>query len=269
MSKNSVRPIPAFQTLAEEAVDTIRNRILDLTLQPGTRIDAPLLMQQFKLSRTPAREALNRLAAEGLVVLHANRGAYVHRLDFEDIQALFDIYFVEERMLGHFCNFDDAGLVADLEGIHREHQAASKAHRQPGGASRPARTGTVQPRLRSRHRIDGRGIRGRRARHRGTSRQRAGALLRRIVRRHRRHGLRGPVSGPGALAHGDRLADLHRPGGAHRLCLRPSLVAAGDPNHGRTRVADGPVLASLSTAMRRAPGTISFTSCSHLPARSA
>ena len=62
-------------------------------------------------------------------MLHANRGAYVHRLDFGDIQALFDAYFVEERMLGHFCNFDDPGLVADLEGIHREHQAASKAHR--------------------------------------------------------------------------------------------------------------------------------------------
>ena len=129
MSKTSVRRAPAFQTLAEEAVDTIRNRILDMTLAPGTRIDAPLLMQQFKLSRTPAREALNRLAAEGLVVLHANRGAYVHRLDFEDIQALFDVYFVEERMLGHFCNFDDPGLVADLESIHREHQAASRARR--------------------------------------------------------------------------------------------------------------------------------------------
>jgi DNA-binding GntR family transcriptional regulator len=118
-----------FGTLAEEAVDTIRNRILDMTLEPGSRIDAPLLMKQFRLSRTPAREALNRLAAEGLVVLHANRGAYVRRLDFEDVQALFDIYFVEERMLGHFCNFADPGLVADLERIHREHQAATRAKR--------------------------------------------------------------------------------------------------------------------------------------------
>ncbi|MGQ0650696.1 MAG: GntR family transcriptional regulator [Betaproteobacteria bacterium] len=119
----------AYGTLAEKAVDTIRNRILDMTLEPGSRIDAPLLMKQFKLSRTPAREALNRLAAEGLVVLHANRGAYVRRLDFEDVQALFDIYFVEERMLGHFCDFGDARLVADLERIHRQHQAATRAKR--------------------------------------------------------------------------------------------------------------------------------------------
>jgi DNA-binding GntR family transcriptional regulator len=123
------RRASAFETLAEEAVDIIRNRILDMTLAPGSRIDAPLLMKQFRLSRTPAREALNRLAAEGLVVLHANRGAYVRRLDFEDIQSLFDVYFVEERMLGHFCDFRDPGLVADLERIHREHQTATRARR--------------------------------------------------------------------------------------------------------------------------------------------
>lgn len=120
---------PTFETLAEAAVDTIRNRILDMTLEPGSRVDAPLLMKQFKLSRTPAREALNRLAAEGLVVLHANRGAYVRRLDFDDIHALFDVYFVEERMLGHFCNFGDAGLTADLERIHLAHQEATRARR--------------------------------------------------------------------------------------------------------------------------------------------
>ena len=129
MHSASTRRAPAFQTLAEEAVDIIRNRILDMTLEPGSRIDAPLLMKQFRLSRTPAREALNRLAAEGLVVLHANRGAYVRRLDFDDIRALFDVYFVEERVLGHFCNFRDPGLVADLERIHGEHQAATRARR--------------------------------------------------------------------------------------------------------------------------------------------
>ena len=129
MSRVRTRRKNGFGTLAEEAVDTIRNRILDMTLEPGSRIDAPLLMKQFKLSRTPAREALNRLAAEGLVVLHANRGAYVRRLDFDDVQALFDIYFVEERMLGHFCDFGDPTLVDDLERIHREHQAATRAKR--------------------------------------------------------------------------------------------------------------------------------------------
>jgi len=129
MHRASKQRAAAFRTLAEEAADVIRDRILDMTLAPGSRIDAPLLMQQFRLSRTPAREALNRLAAEGLVVLHANRGAYVQRLDFEDIQSLFDVYFVEERMLGHFCDFRDPGLVADLERIHLEHQAATRARR--------------------------------------------------------------------------------------------------------------------------------------------
>lgn len=126
--KAQARKAPV-RTLAEAALDTIRNHILDMTLAPGARIDAPLLMKQFRLSRTPAREALNRLAAEGLVVLHANRGAYVSRMDFEDLQALLDIYFVEERMIGHFCNFRDPGLVPDLDRLHREHQAATGERR--------------------------------------------------------------------------------------------------------------------------------------------
>lgn len=126
----TMRPAKApVRTLTEAAVDTIRNHILDMTLAAGSRVDAPLLMKQFKLSRTPAREALNRLAAEGLIVIHPNRGAYVRRLDFDDLQALFDIYFVEERMLGHFCSFEDPGLVADLERLHQDHQAATRAKR--------------------------------------------------------------------------------------------------------------------------------------------
>ena len=44
-------------------MDTIRDRILDLTLAPGSRIDEKLLMERFRLSRTPARDALNTLLA--------------------------------------------------------------------------------------------------------------------------------------------------------------------------------------------------------------
>ena len=69
------------RSLTEVAVETIRDRILDLTLRPGLRIDEKLLMERFRLSRTPAREALNRLMAEGLVEMQANKGTFVRPLD--------------------------------------------------------------------------------------------------------------------------------------------------------------------------------------------
>lgn len=113
-------------SLTETAVDTIRSRILDLTLAPGSRIDEKLLMRSFGLSRTPAREALNRLTAEGLVVIQANRGAYVRALDIVQLSQFFDAYQIAERMICHFCNFGDADLVGDLEKIQREHGIACR-----------------------------------------------------------------------------------------------------------------------------------------------
>src|SRR5258705_12360576 len=62
------------RSLTELAVETIRDRILDLTLRPGLRIDQKLLMERFRLSRTPARQARNRLSPQGLRRSQANKG---------------------------------------------------------------------------------------------------------------------------------------------------------------------------------------------------
>jgi DNA-binding GntR family transcriptional regulator len=116
-------------SLADLAVGTIRDRILDLTLAPGSRIDDRELMERFGVSRTPAREALNRLMAEGLVQFRPNRGAFVRPLDVDDVRQFFDAYYVAERAVGHFCRFDDPALVADLLAIQEEHEAAVAAYR--------------------------------------------------------------------------------------------------------------------------------------------
>ncbi len=115
------------ESLTEAAVTAIRDRILDLTLAPGERIDEKILMERFGLSRTPTREAVNRLATEGLIDMRPNRGAYVHPLDLDHISKLFDAYVVGERMVGFFCNCNDPTLVSDLEAIQAEydrHQTA-------------------------------------------------------------------------------------------------------------------------------------------------
>lgn len=127
-------PLPASERLAgrsltEVAVETIRDRILDLTLRPGLRIDEKMLMERFGLSRTPAREAMNRLVAEGLVEMQANKGTFVRPIDVSQVGQFFDAYHVAERMIGFFCRFADAGLAEDLGAIQAAHEAAVREHR--------------------------------------------------------------------------------------------------------------------------------------------
>ena len=119
----------ATRSLTEVAVETIRDRILDLTLRPGLRIDEKLLMERFRLSRTPAREALNRLMAEGLVEMQANKGTFVRPLDVGQVVQFFDAYHVAERMIGFFCRFADPLLAEDLAAIQAEHETAVRKRR--------------------------------------------------------------------------------------------------------------------------------------------
>ncbi|MBH62464.1 MAG: hypothetical protein CL569_08440 [Alphaproteobacteria bacterium] len=120
---------PASTSLTEAAVETIRDRILDLTQKPGIRIDEKVLMERFSLSRTPPREALHHLVAEGLVQIQPKKGAYVRPLDVSHIRKLFDAYFVSERMNGFFCQTSDPGLVTDIETLQNAYEKAQKARK--------------------------------------------------------------------------------------------------------------------------------------------
>jgi DNA-binding GntR family transcriptional regulator len=64
-------------TTVEELYQTIREHIINGHYHPGFRLSQQTLATELKVSRTPLREALSRLAAEGLVVGEANRGMEV------------------------------------------------------------------------------------------------------------------------------------------------------------------------------------------------
>lgn len=113
-------------THTASAVEIIRDRILDLTLAPGDRIDDKLLMEQFGMGRTPAREAFNRLAAEGLIIIQRNRGAFVRPMDIQHVRQLIDAYGAMERLIGHFCNVRQPGLVDELEQIERLYEKSQR-----------------------------------------------------------------------------------------------------------------------------------------------
>jgi len=117
----------ALLSQTDVAVGVLRDRIIDLTLEPGSKIDERLLMHRFKLGRTPAREALNRLCSEGFVKIHRNKGAFVAPLDLNQVRQFFEAYFAAERMSAYFCNCAHAELVDDLGQIQAEHEQASQA----------------------------------------------------------------------------------------------------------------------------------------------
>ena len=120
---------PSFGSMVDAAAAQIRDRILDLTLAPGKAINAKWLMENLGLSRTPIREALNRLAAEGLIHLEANHGVFVHPLDIDEIRQLMDAYAVAERVSAFHCDFAHPGLVEDVTRMQANQLAAAREHR--------------------------------------------------------------------------------------------------------------------------------------------
>jgi DNA-binding GntR family transcriptional regulator len=65
------------RTLVDEVAAHLRERIVNGTVSPGERLNELRLTREFSLSRSPIREALRVLAAEGLVVLEPRRGTVV------------------------------------------------------------------------------------------------------------------------------------------------------------------------------------------------
>ena len=67
----------APRPLYEEVAERLRQRIYSRELAPGDWVDGLKIAEQLGISRTPLREALKVLAAEGLVTMKLRRGAYV------------------------------------------------------------------------------------------------------------------------------------------------------------------------------------------------
>ena len=84
--------LPQFrQTMTGAAVVELRRRILSGAVVAGEALRQDALAKEFGISRIPIREAFHQLAAEGLVTLHAHRGAVVTALSALDIAELFDL----------------------------------------------------------------------------------------------------------------------------------------------------------------------------------
>lgn len=91
--------------------ETLRNEIIELKLAPGSPIDEVQLSDRFELSRTPIREALVKLSADGLITTLTNRATIVSQIDFLGLPEFFDaltlMYRVTTRLAAANHTEDD------------------------------------------------------------------------------------------------------------------------------------------------------------------
>lgn len=115
MSTLSLAP----RALYEEVAELLRQRIFARELEPGSWIDELRIAEQLGISRTPLREALKVLAAEGLVTMKVRRGAYVTEVSEKDLRDVYHLLALLES--------DAARVVAlhasdeQLAGLRAQH----------------------------------------------------------------------------------------------------------------------------------------------------
>jgi DNA-binding GntR family transcriptional regulator len=105
--------------------ESIKTRILDGSYEPGAKLSEEELAAAVGVSRTPVREALRRLHAEGLVDWEANRGATVPSWNDQDLEEIFELRALLE---GYGAELAAARITAEEIDRLRELCAAMERH---------------------------------------------------------------------------------------------------------------------------------------------
>ena len=113
------------QVLHQEVAVRLRQRIVEGHLAPGRKLNERELAELLRVSRTPLREAIKMLAAEGLVELLPNRGAVVAQMSEQDVADTFEVIAGLEGQSGELAaqRITDAEL-AEIRALHYEMLAA-------------------------------------------------------------------------------------------------------------------------------------------------
>jgi DNA-binding GntR family transcriptional regulator len=117
-------------SLHHEVAAQLRERIFAGELTPGTFLDEVMLAEQMKISRTPLREALKVLTAEGLVRHEPRRGCFVNEVTEKDLDEIFPVIALLEGRCAYEAaqHATDADLAA-LEDMHQRLSRHAKAKR--------------------------------------------------------------------------------------------------------------------------------------------
>ena len=119
-----LRPAPPA-ALHEQVTQRLREMLVESRIAPGAKLNERELSEVLQVSRTPLREAIKRLAAEGLVELLPNRGAIALELSEADVRHTFEVMAGLEAQSGELAaeRITDAEL-AEIKALHYEMLAA-------------------------------------------------------------------------------------------------------------------------------------------------
>ena len=122
-ASKSLAPRPLY----EEVAELLRQRIFKRELEPGNWIDELKIAEEYGISRTPLREALKVLAAEGLVTMKVRRGAYVTEVSKTDLADVYHLLsLLESDAAGVVATKATDAELAELQKLHKELEAATK-----------------------------------------------------------------------------------------------------------------------------------------------
>ena len=127
-ASKSLAPRPLY----EEVAELLRQRIFKRELEPGNWIDELKIAAEYGISRTPLREALKVLAAEGLVTMKVRRGAYVTEVSQQDLSDVYHLLsLLESDAAGVVATKATDAELAELQKLHKALEVAAK----PGKAN--------------------------------------------------------------------------------------------------------------------------------------
>ncbi|SMX50304.1 GntR family transcriptional regulator [Maliponia aquimaris] len=121
------------RSLHDQVVTRVRDLIIEGKLEPGSRIDEAQLIEDLGVSRTPFREALRTLAAEGLVIVRPSKGSIVRKLTPEDVFSMLEVLGQLERLAGELaCVRASDEEIGELVELHERMMACyRKRDRMP------------------------------------------------------------------------------------------------------------------------------------------
>ena len=124
MPARSLAPRPLY----EEVAELLRQRIFSRELEPGSWIDELKIAEAYGISRTPLREALKVLAAEGLITMKVRRGAYVTEVSDRDLADVYHLLsLLESDAAGVVASQASDAQLLELQTLHAELEGSVSA----------------------------------------------------------------------------------------------------------------------------------------------
>ncbi|GMQ64052.1 GntR family transcriptional regulator [Vallitalea maricola] len=97
----------------EEIIKQLKEEILCMELKPGTIISETTLSERFQISRTPIRDILKQLSAEGYIDIYPQKGSIVSYIDLESVEQIIYLRSTLEKEI-----IKELSLNIPLKGLH-------------------------------------------------------------------------------------------------------------------------------------------------------